>query len=131
MARTRASQAASAAFGKVGTVTVPRDANGTEAAVDTPEAPPAPQEPAQRRAAGKRATTPPPEAVPTMDALEQRRWRRDVGNTGLALRAAQADVAAREADWVRLIAKARAEGAPERLLIAAAADADLDLPDRL
>jgi hypothetical protein len=131
MARTRASQAASAAFGKVGTVTVPRDADGNGPAVDTPEAPPVPQGPVQRRAAGKRATTPPPDAVPTMDALEQRRWRRDVGNTGLALRAAQADVAAREADWVRLIAKARAEGAPERLLIAAAADADLDLPDRL
>jgi hypothetical protein len=131
MARTRASQAASAAFGKVGTVNVPRDANGTEPAVDTPAAPSAPQGPAQRRAAGKRAPTPPPEAVPEMSALEQRRWRRDVGNTGLALRAAQRDTAAREADWLHLIADARTKRVPERLLIAAAADADLDLPDRL
>ena len=42
-------------------------------AVDTPAAPPVPQRPAQRRAAGKRATTPPPEAVPPLSkALLQR-----------------------------------------------------------
>ena len=73
MARTRASEAASAAFGKVGTVTVPRDPDSNGPAVETPEAPPAPQGPAQRRAAGKRAPTPPPEAVPTLSkALLQR-----------------------------------------------------------
>jgi hypothetical protein len=66
-----------------------------------------------------------------MDEMEKRRRRREIGATGLALRAAHEDVAAKEADWVRLIEKARADGVPERLLIAAAADADLDLPDRL
>ena len=73
MARARAGQAAAEAFGKVGTVTVPRDANGTEAAADTPAAPAVPQGPAQRRAAGKPAPTPPPGAVPALSkALLQR-----------------------------------------------------------
>jgi hypothetical protein len=102
------------------------------------EAPPVPQEPAQPGPdadvdGGRphlrtgRAATPP---LPELDAAQERRWRREVGVTGLALKAARADVAAREADWARLIADARAARVPERILVAAAADADEDLPDR-
>ena len=76
----------------------------------------------------ERAAPPP---VPELDAAQERRWRREVGVTGLALKAARADVAAREADWARLIADARQAGVPERILVAAAADADEDLPERL
>src|ERR1019366_8721449 len=102
MARTRASQAASAAFGKVGTVTVPRDANGTEAAVDGPAAPPAPQGPAQRRAAGKRATTPPPDAVPEIDdpALLAT-WRWVLGAKALKAAATRTKAEAAMAEWQR------------------------------
>ena len=91
--------------------------------------PPAPQERAERPHIREERAAPPP--VPELDAAQERRWRREVGVTGLALKAARADVAAREADWARLVADARATGVPERILVAAAADADEDLPERL
>lgn len=95
---------------------------------DTPATPPAPPEPAQPRTGAKlREATPPPDRA-RLDAAQERRWRREVGATGLALRAAEVDAAERRADWERLIADARKAGVKERILIAAAADADLDLP---
>jgi hypothetical protein len=128
MARTRAGQAAAEAFGKVGTVTVPRDANGTEAAVGTPAAPPAPQGPAQRRAAGKRAPAPPPESVPEIDdpALLAT-WRWTLGAKALKAAATRTKAEAAMAEWQRVVADAEQAGVPARLVVAAAAGANLDM----
>lgn len=127
MARTRASQAASAAFGKVGTVTVPRDANGTEPAVDTLAAPPVPQGPAQRRAAGKRATTPPPAEMDDPDLIAD--WHMRVNTYGLKAAAAQAKADAAWAVWDRLMVDARKSRVPAKLLSAWAVVAGVDGPE--
>ena len=136
MARARAGQAAAEAFGKVGTVTVPRDPDSNGPAVETPEAPPAPQGPAQRRAAGKRskparpgtATTPPPESVPEIDdpALLET-WRWTLGAKALKAAATRAKAEAAMAEWQRVVADAEQAGVPARLVVAAAAGANLDM----
>ena|ERR1019366_439941 len=105
-------------------------------AVDTPATPPAPQRPAQRRAAGKRskparpgtAATPPPDAVPEIDdtaLLLRWRWTLGASARKAAATRSKADVAM--ADWERLVADAEKAGVPVRLVVAAAADAGMDI----
>src|ERR1017187_6023013 len=133
MARTRAGQAAAEAFGKVGTVKVPRDANGVEAAADTPAAAPAPQRPAQRRMGARKpkavpesAATPPP--VPEIDdpALLAT-WRWTLGAKALKAAATRTKAEAAMAGWQRVVADAERAGVPARLVVAAAAGANLDM----
>jgi hypothetical protein len=95
---------------------------------DTPAAPPVPQEPAQRRAAGKRATTPPPEPVPEIDdtALLSR-WRWQLGATARKAAATRSKAEAAMVDWERLARDAHNAGVPPRLTVAAAADAGMDI----
>jgi hypothetical protein len=63
-----------------------------------------------------------------MSKEERARWRWLLGATAGKGRAAldRADEALRA--WDRLVAQARIEGVPERLLMAAALEADMDLP---
>jgi hypothetical protein len=63
-----------------------------------------------------------------MSKEERARWRWLLGATAGKGRAAldRADEAV--GAWERLIAQARIEGVPERLLMAAALEADMDLP---
>jgi hypothetical protein len=79
----------------------------------------------QARQERKPAAAPPPAE---MDKDEAARWRWQLGATARKLAAAQqrADEAARA--WASVVADARHAGVPERLLLAAAADADVDLP---
>jgi hypothetical protein len=65
-------------------------------------------------------------AAPEMDEALLGRWRWQLGATARKAVAAQARAEAALADWERLIADAKAAGVPERLMVAAAADADLD-----
>ena len=128
MARARAGQAAAEAFGKVGTVSVPRDADSNGAARDTPEAPPVPQGPAQRRAAGKPATTPPPEAVPEMSKARRQRWI--FALDGVFGKAAAAIAKSEDAmvEVTQLVADARQAELPEHLIEAAARPVDMEIP---
>ena len=102
-------------------------ADETVPARDTPEAPPAPQGPAQRRAAGKRAT-PPPEPVPEIDdpALLAT-WRWTLGAKALKAAATRTKAEAAMAEWQRVVADAEKAGVPARLVVAAAAGANLDM----
>ena len=97
-------------------------------AVDTPATPPAPQRPSQRRAAGKRATTPPPESVPEIDdPTLLSRWRWQLGATARKAAATRSKADVAMADWERLVADAEKAGVPVRLVVAAAADAGMDI----
>jgi hypothetical protein len=128
MARARAGQAAAEAFGKVGTVKVPRDAGSNGAARDTPEAPPVPQGPAQPRAA---ANQPKPVSVPDRPvlskALRQHLEHGVVAAFGKAAAADEAASAAREV-LARVVADARRDGLDEDTIIAAARKRHMEPP---
>jgi hypothetical protein len=104
------------------------------AATSPPPAPaPATPAPARRRARGAPAaeTAAPPTAPPSaveLDPADVAHWRWHLGAVARKARAAQARAAESTAAWEALVARARAEGVPERMVIAAAADADLDPP---
>jgi hypothetical protein len=88
-----------------------------------------PAEPPTAKPPAKPARTPVAAEVPAQmdkDALAGWRWR--LGATAGKAAAAQrrANEAARA--WERVVAEARSAGVPERLLMAAALEADVDLP---
>jgi hypothetical protein len=94
---------------------------------EKPVAPPAAKPPAMRQA--RSARTPKAAEEPAEMSKEERaRWRWLLGATAGKGRAAldRADEAVRA--WEHLVAQARIEGVPERLLMAAALEADMDLP---
>ena len=97
-------------------------------AVDTPAAPPVPQRPAQRRAAGKPATTPPPESVPKMSKARKQRWIDALNSVFGKAGAARDDYAAAMVEVTQLVADARQVALPEHLIIAAAARVDVEIP---
>jgi hypothetical protein len=68
------------------------------------------------------------EEGPELSAEELEDWRWRLGAT--ARRSAAAHRRARDAAraWERLVARARSEGVPERMVMAAALEADVDLP---
>jgi hypothetical protein len=127
MARTRASQAASAAFGKVGTVSVPADTDGVEAAQDTPATPLGPEKPAEGRTGAKEpkgAATPPP-------GMSKARLQRHVAALDNAFGKAAAALADYEdsmEDLAVLVADVRRVGFPEHLITAAAARKNMEIP---
>ena len=91
--------------------------------------PPAPQErPERPHIREERAATPPPEAVPEMDdtALLSR-WRWQLGATARKAAATRVKAEVALADWERLVADAEKAGVPVRLVVAAAADAGMDI----
>jgi hypothetical protein len=95
-----------------------------------PETPaePQPAKPAAVRPARPARTPRAAEEPAEMGKEERARWRWLLGATAGKGRAAldRADEAMRA--WERLVAQARIEGVPERLLMAAALEADMDLP---
>jgi hypothetical protein len=127
MARTRASQAASAAFGKVGTVRVPTDTNGVEAAQDTPPTPPVPEKPAEGRTGAKlrEAATPPPAE---MSKARKQRWIDALNSAYGKAGAARNDYAAAMEEVTQLVADARQVELPEHLIEAAARRVDMEIP---
>lgn len=94
---------------------------------ETPAEPPA-AKPAAVRPARPARTSRAAEEPAEMGKEERARWRWLLGATAGKGRAAldRADEAVRA--WERLVAQARIEGVPERLLMAAALEADMDLP---
>ena len=95
---------------------------------EKPAEPPVAKPPAARPA--RPARTPKAAEVPAEMSKEERaRWRWLLGATAGKGRAAldRADEAVRA--WERLVAQARIEGVPERMLMAAALEADIDLPE--
>lgn len=64
-----------------------------------------------------------------LDQEVRERWRWQLGATARKARAAQRKAAQSTAAWERLVAEARVAGVPELLLLAAAADAELELPE--
>ncbi|MGA2831118.1 MAG: hypothetical protein ABSF03_33965 [Streptosporangiaceae bacterium] len=128
MPRQRASQARDA-FARVGTAPVPGaaaddDASEPAAAVNGATESPQPPDVASTAA----APPPPSEASPELDAATLSRWRWQLGATARKAAAARARADAALADWERLAADAAAGGVPRRLVVSAAADADLDPP---
>lgn len=95
----------------------------TETPAETP-----PAKPAAVRQAKPARTPKAAEEATEMGKEERARWRWLLGATAGKGRAAldRADEAMRA--WERLVAQARIEGVPERLLMAAALEADMDLP---
>ena len=96
---------ASAAFAKVGTAAPP---------------------PAEAPAAPATAASPP--ASPDLDDDLLSRWRWQLSAVARKAAAAQKRADAAHAGWDRLVADARTAGIPERLVVAAAADAGVDVP---
>lgn len=74
------------------------------------------------------AETPAPPAAPDLDDALLSRWRWSLSATARKAGAARhrADVA--QAEWERLVTDARTAGIPARLIVAAAADAGVDVP---
>ena len=135
MARARAGQAAAEAFGKVGTVTVPRDANGTEAAVDTPATPPAPQGPAQA-VAGRderahlrtgRAATPPAKPGIGKARLQDHIFALD--SAFGKLRATSDDYRDALERVERVVTEARRDEVDEDIITSAAKRKGMDVPE--
>jgi hypothetical protein len=80
-------------------------------------------------------TGPPPEPAavaappePGIDAALLERWRWTLGATARKAVAARAKAAAADAAWTRLVADARAAGIPALMVVAAAADAGVEVP---
>jgi hypothetical protein len=102
-------------------------ADGEQAAAETPAEPPA--APSERRYERTFAEAHPKAEAPTeMDKGVLDRWQWQLRAT--AGKAVAAQRRAREAmqAWERLVADARNAGVPDRLLMAAALEADVDLP---
>jgi hypothetical protein len=120
--RRQATEAAQAATQP--TAPVPADSASRE---EKPAEKPA-AKPATARSARPARTPKAAEEPAEMSKEERARWRWLLGATAGKGRAAldRADEAVRA--WERLIAQARIEGVPERLLMAAALEADMDLP---
>jgi hypothetical protein len=72
---------------------------------------------------------PPPVTGDGLDDALLARWRWSLGASSRKAAAARAKAAAAMAAWERLVADARQAGIPERLVVGAAADADLDVPE--
>ena len=104
-------------------------ADETVPARDTPEAPPVPQEPAQRRAAGRQPESPPASAPPA--GMSKARLQRHVAALDNAFGKAAAALADYEdsmEDLAVLVADVRRVGFPEHLITAAAARKNMEIP---
>jgi hypothetical protein len=93
------------------------------ASVDPPGATPPP-----RRQRARRASPADPSPDADLDDATLGRWRWQLGATSRKAVAARARADAAMAAWERLITDAQSAGVPARLVVAAAADAGLDVP---
>lgn len=113
-----------------------RRQQATEAAQAVAAPPPPAESPAHEPAAVRPAAPAstrqrveaPPQEPAELSREERALWRQRLGAVAGKLAADQrrADTSARS--WARVVAEARAGGVPERLLMAAALEADVDLP---
>jgi hypothetical protein len=82
----------------------------------------------RRAVAPPDAERPPPAPPADLDADLLARWRWQLGATARKAAAARARAGTAMSAWERLAADAAAAGIPGRLVVAAAADAGLDMP---
>jgi hypothetical protein len=83
--------------------------------------------PASKRSRARSAPPrPSPPAEPELTEGMLGRWRWQLGATARKVAATQARANAALADWEHLVADAATAGVPERLVVAAAADAGID-----
>lgn len=97
--------------------------------IDTPA--PAASSPSPVPLPAPQASLPPAAAQATAEPLSDQilnRWRWTLGATARALAAAEKAAAQRRDEWAVLCADAEAAHVPRRMVIAAAADADIDIP---
>jgi hypothetical protein len=107
---------------------VPRQAPSSAAREETPAEPPAPK-PAATRPAKPARTRTVAEVPAEMDKRRKARWRRDLQNAARKLAVDRARVAESEDAWVDTVTDARDAGVPANVILAAAADADVELPE--
>lgn len=105
---------------------VPSPPRRKEPAGDTPQPHRSPERRAPAAPAAPAAA--PPAEADSLDPAALGRWRWQLGATARKAAAAQRKAEAATADWARLVADAGAAGVPERMIVAAAADAGIDAP---
>jgi hypothetical protein len=64
-----------------------------------------------------------------MDKYEKARWRTSLQNGARKLARDREQLDESEQAWAALVARARAEQVPANVILAAAADADVELPE--
>jgi hypothetical protein len=109
--------------------------DATEPRADSPSVreeksaePPAVKSPPVRPARAPRA--PRVAEVPAeMDKYKKARWRTNLQNAALKVAADRARLDESEQAWADTVAEARAEGVPPNVIVAAAAGADVELPE--
>ena len=95
-----------------------------ETPAEPPAAPPEPPRPAKPARALKAA-----EAPAEMDKNTRNRWRTSLQNAARKLAVDRARVLESEDAWVDTVTDARDAGVPANVILAAAADADVEIPE--
>jgi hypothetical protein len=95
---------------------------------ETPAEPPA-AKPATERPARPARTRTAAEAPTEMDKHTRARWRTTLQNAARKLAADRARLDESEQAWADTVAEARTLGVPANVILAAAADADVELPE--
>jgi hypothetical protein len=110
--------------------TTPPRSDAAEAAPPREEGPadPPAAPPRRKRKAKPVQTDVAAEEGPGLSAEELEDWRWRLGATARRSAAAQRRARDTARAWERLVARARSEGVPERMVMAAALEADVDLP---
>ncbi|HEY4418576.1 MAG TPA: hypothetical protein VGN22_03610, partial [Pseudonocardia sp.] len=106
----------------------PAPADNGQQREETPAEPP-PVKPAPVRPARPARARTVVEASGQMDKHERARWRTSLQNAARKLAADRARVLESEDAWVDTVTDARDAGVPANVILAAAADADVELPE--
>jgi hypothetical protein len=100
----------------------------TEKPAEPPADPPKPQRPAKPARARMKAEA--PAAAPVeLSKARRNRWRTDLQNAARKLAVDRARVIESEDAWVDTVTDARDAGVPANVILAAAADADVEVPE--